>query len=50
MNTTRQNHFAAFAAAAFMTLGMLFSVNAIATSDAPPALLAQVQGQAQQQG
>ena len=40
MNTTRNNPFAALTAAAFLTLAMLLGVNALATSDASPQLLA----------
>jgi hypothetical protein len=42
MNTPRTHRYAAVAAAAFMTLAMLFSVNTLAVSDAPAALMAMV--------
>ena len=42
MYTTRTHRYAALAAAAFMTLTMLVSVNTLAVSDAPAALMAMV--------
>jgi hypothetical protein len=45
MNTSLTQRFTSFAFAAALTLGMLFSVNSLATSEVSPAQLARVTAQ-----
>ncbi len=47
MNTTLTQRFTSLAIAAVLTLGMLFSVNGLATSDVNPAQMARVMAQQQ---
>lgn len=44
MNTATTHRLAAFTLALLMTLGMLGTVNLLATSDAPAAQIARVEG------
>ncbi|MBL8329487.1 MAG: hypothetical protein JNJ71_11580 [Rubrivivax sp.] len=44
MKTTHTQRFTSFALAAVITLGMLFSIDGLATSDVSDALLARIVG------